>query len=85
MSSQLPEWMRNPEEPERTTVSWEIGQAWRRTRIWRAMSAFGEWWRTRYRITQRFPRTTATIAFFLSLAVAVAIYFLILLLLAHVY
>lgn len=84
MSSQLPEWMRNPTPPERTTVSWEIGQAWRRTRIWRRMSAFGEWWSNRYRFTRRFPKTTAIIAFFLSIAVTAYIYYLVLLLLSHV-
>jgi len=85
MSSQLPEWMQNPTPPERTTIAWEIGQAWRRTRIRRAMLAFGEWWTNRYWITRRFPKTTASIAFFLSLAAGVAVYFLILLLLARVY
>ena len=84
MSSQLPEWMRNPTPPERTTFSWELGQAWRRTRLWRWMSAFGEWWSNRYRITRRFPKTTAIIAFFVSIAITAYIYYLILLLLAHV-
>jgi hypothetical protein len=84
MSSQLPEWMRNPAAPERTTVGWEIGQAWRRTRISRAMRAFGEWWRNRYRITRRFPKTTAVLAFFVSIAVTVYIYYWIMLLFARV-
>jgi hypothetical protein len=48
------------------------------------MSAFSQWWSTRYRITRRFPKTTAILAFFLSLAVGVYIYYLILVLLAHV-
>lgn len=84
MSSQLPEWMRNPTPPERTTLGWEIGQAWRRTRIRRWMSAFSEWWNTRYRITRRFPKTTAILAFFLSIAVGVYIYYLVLILLTRV-
>ena len=84
MSSQLPEWMRNPAPPERTTVGWELGQAWRRTRLSRAMGAFGERWRNRYRITRRFPRTTAVIAFFTSIAVTVYIIYWMYLLLARV-
>jgi hypothetical protein len=84
MSSQLPEWMRNPKPPERTTVGWEVGQSLRRTRLWRFGSAFRERWSNRYRITRRFPKTTAIIACFLSLAVAVYFYYLILLLLARV-
>lgn len=84
MSSQLPEWMRNPTPPERTTVAWEIGQAWRRTRIWRKLRAFGEWWSNRYRITRRFPRTTAVLAFFVSIAVTVYIIYWMYFLLARV-
>ena len=84
MSSQLPEWMRNPTPPERTTLSWEIGQAWRRTRISRAMGAFGEWRANRYRITRRFPTITAVLAFFVSLATAVYIAYWLYALLARV-
>jgi len=76
--------MRNPTPPERTTIAWQIDQAWRRTRISRSLRAFGEWWSNRCRITRRFPKTTAVIAFFVSLAVSVFIYFVILLLLARV-
>jgi hypothetical protein len=83
MSSKLPEWMRNPSPPERTTLAWRTGQAWRRTRISRFLSAFGERWSSRYRITRRFPKTTAVIAFVLSIAVAVYIYYWMLLLLAR--
>jgi hypothetical protein len=84
MSSQLPEWMRNPTPPERTTVSWEMGQAWRRTWIFRRLSAFGEWWSNRYRITRRFPKTTAVLAFLISIVVIVYVQYLLRLLLAQV-
>ncbi|HEX6685840.1 MAG TPA: hypothetical protein VF062_23900 [Candidatus Limnocylindrales bacterium] len=83
MSSQLPDWMRDPKPPERTTVTWEIGQAMRRTRIWRWGSAFARWWSNRYRITRRFPRTTAVLAFFTSVAVTVYIYYWIMYLFAQ--
>ncbi len=78
--SRLPDWMRDPQPPERTTVSWEIGQSLRRNRVRRWLAARWEWWQNRYRITARFPKTTAVLAWFVSLAVAVAIYYLILLL-----
>jgi len=84
MGSQLPEWMRNPKPPERTTLGWEIGQSLRRTRLWRFGSASRERWSNRYRITRRFPKTTAIIAWFVSLAVAVCVYYWMLLLLARV-
>jgi hypothetical protein len=84
MSSQLPEWMRNPSPPERTTLSWEVGQSLRRSRLWRLGAAMGERWSNRYRITRRFPKTTAIIAWFLSLAAVVAVYYWMLLLLARV-
>jgi hypothetical protein len=72
MTSQLPEWMRNP-EPTRTTLSWKISQAWRRTFFWRVFSAFNAWNQRRFRISQRFPKTWAILTWFFLAAVSVAI------------
>ncbi|WP_117215663.1 hypothetical protein [Allorhizocola rhizosphaerae] len=77
--SRLPEWMRDPQPPERTTLSWEIEQSLRRNRFRQWAAARWEWWQNRSRITARFPWTTAVLAWLISLAVAVAIYYLLLL------
>lgn len=70
--SQLPEWMLDP-RPTKTTLAWRIGQAARRNRLRRAVAAM--WWRlrSRNRITQRYPKTTAVLAWLLSFITAMLI------------
>lgn len=75
--------MRDPKPPERTTIAWEIGQSFRRTWISRRGSALMQWWGKRYRVTRRFPKTTAVLAFFVSVAATVFIYYWIMLLFAQ--
>ncbi len=72
MTSRLPEWMRNP-QPDRTTLSWKISQAWRRTPVWRFFSAINSWNQRRFRISQRFPKTWAILTWFALVAVSLII------------
>jgi hypothetical protein len=71
--------MRNPTPPERTTVAWDVAQSLRRNRFVRALRRITERISNRNRITRRFPKATAVLAWFLALAMAVGVYFLVLL------
>jgi hypothetical protein len=72
--------MREPAPPQRTTVTWEMSQAWRRSRVWRFFARLNERITNRYKITQRFPVATAVLAWVLAVGAATLIYFVMLLL-----
>lgn len=82
--SQLPEWMRNPARAERTTLSWQIKQSMRRTWIWRLGSRWRARLQNRYRITARYPKTTATLAWFLAVGTTIALYYVIMVLYSRI-
>ncbi|WP_155375674.1 hypothetical protein [Catellatospora vulcania] len=65
--SSLPEWMRKDAEPARTTFYWRVtqwlGRQWWFGGLWRAV-------RDRPRVSRRFPRTYAVVAWLLAVAIA---------------
>lgn len=66
-SSSLPEWMRKDAEPVRTTLYWRVtqwlGRQWWCGGVWRMV-------RDRPRLSRRFPRTYAVVAWLLAVAIA---------------
>lgn len=73
--SQLPEWMRNP-QPARTTLTWRIGQAVQRNRLRRMVADLWRRFQARIRITQRYPKTAAVLAWplsFITIMVVIAV------------
>lgn len=65
--SSLPDWMREDAEPARTTLYWRVTQRFGRS-PW-----FGGVWRAvldRPRVSQRFPRTYAVVAWLLAVAIS---------------
>ncbi|GAA1407652.1 hypothetical protein [Catellatospora coxensis] len=65
--SSLPDWMRKDAEPVRTTLYWRVTQ-WFSRSPW-----FGGAWRAvrdRPRLSRRFPRTYAVMAWLFAVAIA---------------
>jgi hypothetical protein len=65
--AQLPAWMEKDVPVHRTTLSWKITQ-WLNRRFW--WGGVRRWLTRRTRLSQRFPRTSAIVAWLLALAIA---------------
>ncbi|MDI1464501.1 hypothetical protein QEZ54_26375 [Catellatospora sp. KI3] len=71
--SELPEWMRNPGAPTRTTLRWRVSRWFRGLRWWRAVAGVYWRWADRTRLGQRYPKTAAALGWFLTFAITMVL------------